>query len=154
MHQPGTTSSNYLRRWMRGPAPVVALIIAHLAIGLSAAQRKSMTYDEGIHVAGGVSYWRTNDYRLQPENGNWSQRFVALPGWLGGFVPPAFAGHAWQVSDVRMIADQFFYEVGNDADVLLAQSRLIMAVPSALIGVISLLFGRAACSDPAVDSSA
>ncbi len=98
-----------------------------------------MTYDEGIHVTGGLSYWRTNDFRLQPENGNWSQRFVALPGWLGGFHPPVFAGPAWQASDVRTIADQFFYEAGNDADTLLAQSRLMMAVPSALSRAVGLL---------------
>ena len=139
------------------PLPVVALIVAASGLlGLSAVQRKSMTYDEGIHVTGGVSYWQTNDYRLQPENGNWSQRLVALPGWLGGFIPPAFAGHAWQASDVRTIADQYFYDAGNDADTLLWRSRLMMAIPSRTIvaGIGQIRQGRVGCSELMADSLA
>ncbi|HEY4310488.1 MAG TPA: glycosyltransferase family 39 protein [Pirellulales bacterium] len=128
--------------WLQGPLPVALLIAAHLALGISAVNRKSITYDEGIHVTGGLSYWKTNDYRLQPENGNWSQRFVALPAWLGGFVAPPFTGDAWQNSDVRILENELFYGVGNDADTLLRDSRLIMAIPSAMLALTVYLWSR------------
>jgi hypothetical protein len=37
------------------------------------------TGDEIAHLTAGYSYWKTGDYRLQPENGNLPQRFAALP---------------------------------------------------------------------------
>lgn len=122
--------------------PVGALIAVHLALGLGAASRKSMTFDEGIHVTGGLSYWRTNDYRLQPENGNWSQRLVALPAWLAGFTAPEFTGPAWQTADVRGLEGELFYGSGNDADTLLARSRLAMALPSAVLAVVVFVWSR------------
>jgi hypothetical protein len=121
---------------------VVALIAVHLALGLGAVSRKSMTFDEGIHVTGGLSYWRTNDYRLQPENGNWSQRFVALPAWLAGFTAPEFIGTAWQSADVRGLEGELFYSSGNDADTLLARSRLAMALPSAILALVVFVWSR------------
>jgi hypothetical protein len=136
------SNSGPLAVWLHGPLPVALLIAVHLALGISAVNRKSMTYDEGIHVTGGLSYWKTNDYRLQPENGNWSQRFVALPAWLGGFVAPRFTGDAWQNSDVRTLENELFYGVGNDADTLLRDSRLMMAIPSALLALTTYLWSR------------
>ena len=41
-------------RWLSGPLPVIALVICHLALGLSAAGRKSMTFDESAHLGGGL----------------------------------------------------------------------------------------------------
>jgi len=46
-------------------------------LGLPAGEpvEKSVTHDEIVHVTAGYSYWRFNDYRLQPENGNLPQRW-------------------------------------------------------------------------------
>ena len=49
-----------------------------------------MTGDEGTHLLGGFSYWTLNDYRLNPESGNFIQRWDALPVWLAGYDFPAF----------------------------------------------------------------
>ena len=35
--------------------------------------------DEPTHLTAGYSYWLKNDYRLDPENGNWPARWAALP---------------------------------------------------------------------------
>ena len=70
---------------LHGPAPVVVLVACHVLLGVTAVA-KSATFDEGIHVTGGLSYWMTNDYRLHPENGNWTQRLAACRSGWAGFV--------------------------------------------------------------------
>ncbi len=58
-----TSSSNSpSNRWLAvlvGPWPVVALLACYLTLGLSAASRKTVTGDEGTHLLGGYSYWRS-----------------------------------------------------------------------------------------------
>src|SRR4029453_398299 len=66
-------------RW----AIVAAMLGLYYTLALSAAARKSMTFDEMAHLTGGYSYWAFNDYRLHPENGNWPQRLAALPAVIG-----------------------------------------------------------------------
>jgi 4-amino-4-deoxy-L-arabinose transferase-like glycosyltransferase len=127
---------------LRGPAPVLVLLACHAALGLTAVGRKSPTFDEGIHVTAGLSYWMANDYRLHPENGNWTQRWVAWPIWLGGYHLPRWEGCAWQQSDVRTIDQRFFFELGNDADAMLWRGRLAMTVPSVALAVLVYLWSR------------
>src|SRR5580704_12605090 len=111
---------------LRGWLPVAVLLACHATLGLTAIGRKSMTFDEGVHLGGGYSYWARNDYRLHPENGNWSQRFATLPLWLQGCEFPPPTGRAWQEGDPWATSDSFLFESGNDADTLLAQGRLMM----------------------------
>jgi hypothetical protein len=40
----------------------------------SASSQHCTTNDEIAHLTAGASYWLTDDYRLQPENGNLPQR--------------------------------------------------------------------------------
>ena len=69
---PATLSGRRAR--LTGPVPVVVLLALHVCLGLSAVRQQALTFDEGAHFAGGYSYWAANDYRLHPENGNWSRR--------------------------------------------------------------------------------
>src|SRR5512141_124775 len=58
---------------------LVALVLAtHYALAISGAWSKSPVVDEPHHLAAGYAYWRFNDYRLQPENGNLPQRWAGL----------------------------------------------------------------------------
>ena len=66
-------------------------------MAVSAASRKSMTFDEMAHLTGGYTYWAFDDYRLHPENGNWPQRLAALPAILGGASFPRLDQPAWAV---------------------------------------------------------
>ena len=130
----------------------------YVALGRSASTRKSQTGDEGVHLTGGVSYWAFNDYRIQPENGNWPQRLCGLPVWLSGFQFPATDGVAWKNLKQWTVGDQFFYECGNDADEMLLGGRSMTARLGVVLGVIVYgwsrrLFGPLAgllslCSSP------
>src|SRR5689334_9619304 len=101
----------------------IGLLACYLALGLSAACRKSQTGDEGLHLAGGVSFWATGDYRLQPASGNWPQHWCALPIWLAGYRVPSLDTPAWRELREWDFADEFCYASGNDIDRMLLAGR-------------------------------
>ena len=111
-----------------------ALLALYYVMAVSAASRKSMTFDEMAHLTGGYTYWAFNDYRLHPENGNWPQRLAALPAILGGASFPRLDQPAWASSNVYVIGDQFLYASGNDAGTILTHSREVMALVGVALG--------------------
>src|SRR5712671_4917026 len=80
---------------------LIAILIAilHAAMAVTAVNTKSPTFDEPQHLTAGYSYWVTNDFRLDPENGNLPSRWAALPLLLKTtkFVPLNDRG--WQRAD-------------------------------------------------------
>jgi 4-amino-4-deoxy-L-arabinose transferase-like glycosyltransferase len=127
--------------WFSGPLPVVALVICHVALGLSAAARKSMTFDESAHLGGGLGYWAANDYRLHSENGNWSQRWGTLPLYLKGYRPD-LANRSWAISDVWGITENLLNAMGSQADSMLARCRAMTAMSSALLALLVYFWSR------------
>ncbi|HEY1598876.1 MAG TPA: hypothetical protein VGG64_04695 [Pirellulales bacterium] len=128
--------------WLRGPWPIILLLACHAGLGLSAVSQKSMTFDEGVHLTGGLSYWAFNDYRLHPENGNWSQRWAALPLWIRGYQFPPLEGRSWDESDLWEVSDRFLFESGNDVDGMLWLALAMMAVASASLGLLVYFWSR------------
>lgn len=73
------------------------LLIAHFTLAMSSATRKSCTVDEYNHLRSGYSFWAANDYTTDPESGNLSKRFAALPflfskAWNTDSCPSVFPG--------------------------------------------------------------
>jgi hypothetical protein len=128
--------------FLRGPTPVVLLLVCHVALGVSAISRKSLTFDEGLHLTGGTSYWAANDYRLHPENGNWSQRWSSLPLTLCDYQFPPLEGHNWQTSNLWEVSDQFLFESHNDLDALLLLGRAMMAATSVALALVVYVWSR------------
>jgi hypothetical protein len=118
------------------------MCVIYAALAMHGVARKSGTSDEFAHVTGGYSYWAFNDYRLQPENGNWAQRIVALPAILRGAPFPSLDQNAWRTSNVWMMSDQFFFGSANDADRMLRSARWMVAIVGALLGLIVFLWSR------------
>jgi len=56
--------------------------------------------DEIAHLTAGYSYWKLDDYRLQPENGNLPQRWAAIPLLRMDLKFPTLDQAAWRISDV------------------------------------------------------
>ena len=115
--------------------PVVAAVLTYFVMAIHGTAHKSGTFDEFPHVTAGYSYWAFNDYRLQPENGNWPQRLVALPLVLSGAAFPSLDQSAWRKSDMWRLSDQFFFR-GSDADGMLRSARMMAALVGALLGVL------------------
>ena len=106
----------------------ILIAILHAAMAVTAVNTKSPTFDEPQHLTAGYSYWVTNDFRLDPENGNLASRWASLPLLFSGtkFVPINDRG--WQRADEGRTGHQFFYEVGNDSDQMLGQARIMMSI--------------------------
>lgn len=100
-----------------------------MVLAISSIRHKSNTFDEIIHIAAGLDYWRTNEYRFQPENGNLPQRLAALPLL---FTDVSVPSHRW---DVWHYGHELLYGLGNDAESILRQSRLMILVLSLVLGV-------------------
>jgi len=122
----------------------VALLLAiHFWLGVSAALQKSVTADETAHLAGGYSYWKFNDYRLQPENGNLPQRWAALPLLLEHpRLEPADHPFWWSVSHVWLISNAFFFDSGNSPDFMMATARASMTFWTLATGLLVFFWAR------------
>jgi len=127
-------------RWT--PVLVVALVVSYVALGLSASREMSQVGDEGAHLAGGVSYWVYNDYRLQPNNGNWPQRLCGLPLWLSGYHFPSVDAPAWREMRQWDFGDLFVYGSGNDADALLLRARAMTALLGVALGLLVFFWSQ------------
>jgi hypothetical protein len=114
---------------------LIALLIAilHATMSITATEEKSPTFDEPAHLTAGYGYWLKNDFRLDPENGNLSQRWAALPLL---FTRPNFISEkdrGWQEADEGQTGRQFFYELGNDSDRMLRRGRMMISILSAAL---------------------
>ena len=130
---------------------MLAGCILYIAMALHGVAHKSGTYDEFVHVTAGYSYWTLDDYRLNPENGNWSQRIVALPLVAEGAGRSAFPSlnqQAWTVADMWALSDQFFFAPGRNADALLFAARVAVAVVGALLGALVFFWARSLFGTP------
>lgn len=123
-------------------AAVVVALAVYYAMALNGIRHDSGTFDEYADVTAGYSYWAFNDYRLNPEAGNWTQRLLALPHVLHNEPFPSLAQPAWQRSDIWALSDQFFFAQGRDADALLHRSRAIAALFGALLGALIFCWSR------------
>lgn len=124
-------------------AVAACLLALHWWLGVTGWFGKSVTADETAHLVGGYSYWKFNDYRLQPENGNLPQRWAALPLLLENpRVTPSEDELIWKVSDVWGIGQKFFFESGNNSDFMLATARACMALWSVALGLMIFAWSR------------
>jgi hypothetical protein len=135
-----------------GRALVVASLLAlHWLLAISASWSKSMIFDEPVHQAAGYSYWRLNDFRLHPENGNLPQRLAALPLLRSSPRFPDLDQQAWHDSDIWEIGRQFYFGLDNDTEGMVHGGRMTMALVSCALGLVvfawsSRLFGfRSGC---------
>src|SRR5438132_7102118 len=120
----------------------ILIAILHAAMAVTAVNTKSPTFDEPQHLTAGYSYWVTNDFRLDPENGNLPARWAALPLLLSrlNFVPLNDRG--WQRAEEGRTGHQFFYESGNDPDRTLGQARIMMSIFGAALCLLIYRCGR------------
>ncbi len=124
---------------------MTVLLALHWWLGVSAWTGQGITGDETAHLVGGYSYWRFDDYRLQPENGNLPQRWGALPLLLMHPRPrldPAAEPVLWGNSHVWRIGEKFLFGSGNDADYLFLCARSMMALWSVAAGLLVFFWSR------------
>src|SRR5438105_5733250 len=116
----------------------IAILLAalHAALAITATIDKSPTFDEPTHLTAGYSYWLKNDYRLDPENGNWPARWAALPLVLSR--PIFLENAAWKQADVGQVSERFLYHSGNNSERIVLLGRRMIGVVGA--GLCLLIF--------------
>ena len=114
---------------LRGESWLVAAALAlHWLLAASVSPRMGVTADEVVHLTGGWSYWKFNDYRLQPENGTLPMRVAALPLLGMDLKFPAPDDPEWLNSKVNVVGEKFFHQLGNPVPEMLQRARAAIAL--------------------------
>jgi len=123
---------------------VIGLGCLHLGLAIASIQHKSATFDEVAHVTAGYSYWKQNDFRLHPENGNLPQRWLALPLVLcyPSLNFPDLDSDDWRRADLWRLGDEFFHGSGNDVGRMLLTARVSIAIASVALCVLVFFWSR------------
>ena len=150
-----TAGDDMLKKYLRGrvlAACVVVLLAAYAAQAITSMRRKSVTSDEMIHLAAGYTYYKTADYRINPEHPTLIKMLAALP-LLTMDINGGFDGKAWELKVIdrrgkRRIEEKewvygwlFMYH-WNDADTLIFWGRLVLVVMSLGAGLLVFFWAR------------
>jgi hypothetical protein len=129
------------RRWVVYAA-VALLLTWYFISSQTAVATKSVTFDETLHLTGGLSYWKYGDFRLHCENGNLPQRWAAIPLFLSGTHFPQLTPDEWRNPSTQIVGDSILYGAGNDADSTLMRSRAIIGLLGVALGLLIFLWTR------------
>ena len=121
---------------------LVGILGLYWWMATSVSDTQCTTGDEIAHLTAGYSYWTTNDYRLQPENGNLPQRWAAIPLLASRPKFPSLDQNAWRISDVWDMGFQWFYTNGNDLAAMLRSGRRMIALFGVALGALVFLWAR------------
>lgn len=121
---------------------VALMIAAHAVMAWSVSPQVGVTADEPVHIVSGLYYWQTGDFRFQPENGNFPQRWAALPWLVAGVDVPAVSGAAWKQADIWALGHQLLEQAGTRRTALLAASRGMSVLLSC--GLLALIYAWSA----------
>jgi len=119
-------------RLLGWPAAAVVLIAFWVGM-LTSLIGTSQVFDEGGHATAGYTFWRYNDYRLDPENGNLPQRIIALPLLPGHYKFPT-DDDLWRTSAKWVLTWQWFYQLGNDAEAMTKLGRACIGLLAVALG--------------------
>lgn len=123
-------------------ALAILLALTHAMLALTATIEKSLTADEIAHLTAGHVYNVRGDYRLQPENGNLTQRWEALPMTLARVPLPSVNQPGWPRADVWNYGHAFFYEQGISSEEFIFLGRTMIALVSAATGLLVFFWSR------------
>jgi hypothetical protein len=126
-----------------------AVLALYWWMATSVSDTMCTTGDEIAHLTAGYSYWKTGDYRLQPENGNLPQRWAAIPLLHRDLAFPTKDQNAWRISDVWDLGFQWFYTLGNDLAGMLRAGRMMIALFGVATGALVFLWARRLHGDKA-----
>lgn len=129
------------RRWGVVVA-VVLLLVFYVAMALSAARTKGLSYDEGEEIAIGYNVWKQRDFRMESANGDLVKRWATLPLLVSRpkFVPAS--NPYWRAGGPYEVAFLFFFREGNDPHALLWQCRVMVAILGVATGLLVFFCSR------------
>lgn len=99
------------------------------------------TIDEGAHLAAGMSYWQTRDFRLNEEHPPLIKLLAGAAALTARPTLP-FDNASWKEGNQWAFAQDLLYHSGNNADDLLFRGRVPMVALSLLLGWVIYLWAR------------
>ena len=122
---------------------VVAILLGAMGwMAVTSVRDESQTWDEAIHLSAGYSYWKTGDYRLNPEHPPLGKLWNAIP-LLFGDVPLPLGHPSWQKNQEFEFGLQFLYNGPYPAGDLLFQARMMTVAIMLLFGLSLAIWVRA-----------
>jgi predicted membrane-bound dolichyl-phosphate-mannose-protein mannosyltransferase len=118
----GFSAERGMMRRIAGWLLPLALLGVMAAMMLHSALKESQTFDEGMHLAAGYSYWTTGSYLLNMEHPPLSKLLEAAPLLPFPLKLPVDT-EAWRIGDQAEIARQFLYHNGVPFETLVFRGR-------------------------------
>lgn len=114
-------------------ALTLMMLATMLGIEVSSAMTESQVIDEAVHLAAGISYWKTGDFRMNPEHPPLVKLVSALPF---AFLPtdPHTEQPTWQSWNEWEYADYLLYHSIFSVDTMLLIGRIPLMLVSILLG--------------------
>lgn len=121
------------RRWI--PVALCAVVLtAMFVLQVGTARQESQTIDEAVHLSAGLSYWRTGDFRLNPEHPPLIKMLAAVPLLFTQVVLPTNDA-TWRTWDQYAFGEVFLYQNILPPQTILLLGRLPIMLLSVLLGI-------------------
>ncbi len=120
----------------------ILLLAIHFALSVLAIFAKSPSFDESVHLSGGYTYWILNDYRINPENGNFPQRWAALPLLLKDNIHLPLESVFWRDVKEWFFSYTFIFKSGNNPNELFHSAKLMILFLSLALCVAIFLIAK------------
>lgn len=109
-------------------------LLMYLAfVQVTSARLETQTWDEAIHLAAGFSYWRTGDYRMNPEHPPLGKLLNAIPLLFMDIRLP-LDGRPWQDRDETEFGAVTLYANRRTAEEILFPARCVTIALTVLFG--------------------
>jgi 4-amino-4-deoxy-L-arabinose transferase-like glycosyltransferase len=105
-----------------------------LLLQITSARKEAQTWDEAVYISAGYSYWKTGDFRLNPEHPPLAKLLAAVPLLFGSLDLP-LEDPAWKNSDEYAFGARFLYDNRLPADTILFLSRCTTIFLTLLFGL-------------------
>src|SRR2546426_6561020 len=134
------------REWAAHPLIPGALLAVFFLQMLTASALKSPTFDEPAHIGAGLSYFKTGEFKVNPQHPPLLKEVGALPLLMIGARFPV-SPYEWKALGDR---PQPFFQwqlgrdiiFGNDPDRVMFWSRLPFILLAVLLGAVIVAWGR------------
>jgi 4-amino-4-deoxy-L-arabinose transferase-like glycosyltransferase len=121
---------------------VAFLLTIHFFLAFTSLIQESATFDEPVHITGGLCYWKFDDYRINPENGNFPQRLAAIPLLFEKTINAGYTKNPSIEVDEWITAYDFLYKKGNDPDRIFMLGKTMIVLLSLVLGLIVYLWSK------------
>ncbi len=129
-------------------AAVAVLLGLMTVVQVLSIRQEAQTWDEGTHLAAGLSYWKTGDYRMNSEHPPLAKLLCAIPLLFMNVSLP-FEYPAWEQRNEVDFGAYFLYTNRLSADQMLFPARCVTILLTLCLGIAVAFWTRRHFGDAA-----